>query len=189
MSKKATWENIGLGLLYATYCVSFGRSIHYDTIYGGFHFPYSLQEYKFIYFDNDGTSLGFWSFVVIFVAISILFWSQFKNPTNNKQIAIRLAIPLAQLNQFFYLPWLVNGPILLWFCYLQALLTVIVEVMIYIGRRMDRKGQYVSQPSSPTGIFGMDIPTRIRNLKKLHDDGLITNEEYEKKKAELLNAL
>ena len=35
----------------------------------------------------------------------------------------------------------------------------------------------------------MDAPTRIRNLKKLHDDGLITNEEYEKKKAELLNAL
>jgi hypothetical protein len=189
MNKKATGENIGLGLLYATYCISFVFSTHYDTVYPGFHFPYKLQEYKFIYFDNDGTSLGFWSFVVIFVAISILFWSQFKNPTNKKQIAIRLAIPLAQFNQFYYFPWLVNRAITSWFYFLPALLTVIVEVMIYIGRRMDRKGQYVSRPSSPTGIFGMDAPTRIRNLKKLHDDGLITNEEYEKKKAELLNAL
>ena len=189
MSTKAMGRNIGFGLLYAIYCVFFVFCTHNNILYGGFHFPYNLGEYKFMYFENYGFSLFLWSFVAFFVAISFLFWSQFKNPTNKKQIAIRIAVPLAYINQFLYAPWILNYWPIVKIVFFLTLLTVFVEVMTYIGRRRDRKGQYVSQPSSPTGLLGMDAPTRIRSLKKLHDDGLITNEEYEKKKAELLNAL
>ena len=188
MSNKATGRNFGIRFLFVVFIISFAFRTHYDIFYRVFHFPYSLSEYQEMYFYEGATSLFRWSFIAIFIATFILFWIEFKNPKLNLQIAIQLVVPLTYFHEYLYFPYHRNfyiGREILFF----GLLIVIGEVMTYVGRPRDRKGQYVSQPSSPTGLLGMDAPTRIRSLKKLHDDGLITNEEYEKKKAELLNAL
>jgi hypothetical protein len=192
MSDKTMGRNLGIRFLFVVFIISFVHRTHYDIQFQVFHFPYSRTQYQARYFREEAISLFRWSFIAIFIATFILFWIEFKHPKLKLQIAIQLVLPLTYFYEFFiftYFGNLVIHPEMLLFGLLFGLLIVIGEVMTYVGRPRDRKGQYVSQPSSPTDLFGMDAPTRIRNLKKLHDDGLITNEEYEKKKAELLNAL
>ena len=192
MSDKTMGRNLGIRFLFVVFIISFVHRTHYDIYFRVFHFPYSRPEYQAMYFHEGAISLFRWSFIAIFIATFILFWIEFKHPKLNLQIAIQLVLPLTYFHEFFIFTYFGNfviDPEMLFFGLLFGLLIVIGEVMTYIGRRRDRKGQQVSQSSSPTGLFGMDAPTRIRNLKKLNDDGLITNEEYEKKKAELLNAL
>jgi Short C-terminal domain len=45
------------------------------------------------------------------------------------------------------------------------------------------------RPSSPSAPPSPDIPDQIRKLAKLKDDGIISSEEFEAKKTELLGKL
>lgn len=45
------------------------------------------------------------------------------------------------------------------------------------------------RPSPPSAPPSLDIPDQIRKLAKLKDDGIISSEEFEAKKAELLSRL
>jgi len=44
-------------------------------------------------------------------------------------------------------------------------------------------------PSEPTPSAALDIPTQIAKLAELRDQGILTNEEFEQKKTDLLNRL
>ena len=45
------------------------------------------------------------------------------------------------------------------------------------------------RPSPPSATPSQDIPDQIRKLAKLKDDGIISSEEFEAKKTELLRKL
>jgi hypothetical protein len=47
----------------------------------------------------------------------------------------------------------------------------------------------VRRPSPPSAPPSPDIPEQIRKLAKLKDDGIISSEEFEAKKTELLRKL
>ena len=43
-------------------------------------------------------------------------------------------------------------------------------------------------PAAPARAPLEPVEDRLRKLKKLHEDGLITKEEYERRRAEVINA-
>jgi hypothetical protein len=55
--------------------------------------------------------------------------------------------------------------------------------------RIRELASFARRPSPPSTPPSPDIPDQIRKLAKLKDDGIISSEEFEAKKTELLGKL
>ena len=145
---------------------------------------------------RGGYSLYNWSIPLFFIMIMFLFRSESTNLSRQKQTFLRVSVPLFYIyvvmwpeiesvfwrygsTSPFYDLIKVSG--------LVAIIIVSVTTSVE-GNRLKgiRKPHKAYLPSRATDA---DVPNRIRNLAKLLAEEIITPEEYEKKKAELLRDL
>ena len=63
------------------------------------------------------------------------------------------------------------------------------EVVDYIRERLDRRDSTSNLEGSSTDSEEEDNISKIKRLAELRDDGIITEEEFESKKSELLNGI
>ena len=71
--------------------------------------------------------------------------------------------------------------------YIENRKEIIEVVNKLIAERATNKGQYSPPPTQTGQNSSSDIATELKKYKSLLDEGLITQEEYEAKKKQLLN--
>jgi cytoskeletal protein CcmA (bactofilin family)/uncharacterized membrane protein len=78
--------------------------------------------------------------------------------------------------------------VFLLFCVLPIVIIIVIFLVfgVWLGRKSKKRVQTIQTPA-PAG--NEETPAKLQSLKKMLDDGLITESEYEAKKADLLSKM